>query len=819
MEQSFLTWYYTRGTKGAFEVWLALTKAWWRKSNILDLFQTLFSPWHRDVSAATWVGLHPILWLERLTMNVISRFMGSVVRSLTIGTLLISFALFLIGGFFLVAAFLTAPLMLVLSVVFFLTQSALLGLTFLMGIVGLALGLYGYLHRNKELLDSTNLLSFQRSEVFESVARRLGCNTKQEQEVLRSLDGTALLAWLQQKNLEEKDLQMAVAIEKHFFDTQKQREHFWSDTELTKWSRIGKSWKYGYTIHLDRYSSDFSASDYSEYSHDDLYGKQSTLQALLGALERNTQNSVLLIGNPGIGKQSTIHYLGKLIRENALRATLFDDMRVLWFDLLRVISDADAHGEEVEDNLRRLFTEATLAGNCILAIPHFERVLLPDNKGRNFRPLIEEFLGYPNFRAIGLTDTGGKLALEQNASQALGLLELIEMTEPDEEETFLILLSEFHEREKREGMFTLKALKSIIKNAENMHWETPFPERAIDLTESILVANGGSKERLITEEMVNEYLVAKTGIPRGTISEDEKDKLLNLEEHLHTRVIGQRKAIEQIAEALRKARAGFANTKRPIGSFLFLGPTGVGKTETAKALAHVYFGGEEKMIRLDMSEFQTDEAVDRLIGSSSKGIFGAMTTAVAQAPYSILLLDELEKAYPRALDLFLQILDEGFVTDGYGQKINFRNCIIIATSNAGSIIQKQLHADGVEEDALQHQVIDHIVETGVYRLEFLNRFDSVVFFLPLVSVEMMEVVKIKLQGLATRLHEEKNISLSFEEGVVEALVEKGYDPVFGARSLNRFISDTLEDQIAKALINGDVVAGGEMIIRKETLVV
>jgi ATP-dependent Clp protease ATP-binding subunit ClpA len=420
---------------------------------------------------------------------------------------------------------------------------------------------------------------------------------------------------------------------------------------------------------------------------------------------------------------------------------------------------------------------------------------------------------------VGLTDTGGKLALEQEASQALGLLEILEMTEPNEEDTLLILLSEFHEREKREGTFTLKALQSIIKNGESMHWETPFPERAIDLAESIMVSGRHNQDHLITAELVDAYLVEKTGIPRGVIDEAEKDKLLNLEELLHARVIGQTEAISQIAEALRKARAGFGNTKRPIGSFLFLGPTGVGKTETAKALAHVYFGGEEKMIRLDMSEFQTDEAVDRLIGSSSKGLYGAMTSAIAKAPYSILLLDELEKAYPKALDLFLQILDEGFVTDGYGQKINFRNCIIIATSNAGSVLQKQLHADGVAEKELQRQVIDSIVETGVYRLEFLNRFDSVVFFLPLVSEELLQVVDIKLRELRGRLQAEKNITLSFEPGVALALVSKGYDPLFGARSLNRFISDTLEDQIAKALINGEVTTGGTMLIRRDSILV
>ncbi len=818
MKQSFFGWYYLTGSRDAFLVWFNLTKAWWLKGNILDLSATLFSPWHRDVSPRTWIGLHPLLSLERLTMNVLSRFMGSIVRFLTICLFLVSLVFFVIGGFFAIFSFFLAPVMLGLTIIFFLAESSLVGFAFVSGTLGMTLAIYGYLHRAKEILIDGDILSFRQTVIFDAVARRLGCDAVAKEELVH-LTSDTLGAWLHARSLEEKDIRIAASIEKYFFEKNQTASHFWNWSELAKWSRIGKSWKYGYTIHLDRYTTDFSESDYSEYGHDDIYGKQQILQSLLGALERTSQNSVLLVGDPGIGKQSLVHYFGRLIRENVLRGTIFDDMRVLWFDVAHVVSDADASGFEVEDTLRRLFTEATIAGNCILVIPHFEHLLLADNKGRNFRPLVEEFLGYPNFRAVGLTDSNGKLTLEQEASQALGLLETLEMTEPNEEDILLILLSEFHEREKREGTFTLGALRSIIKNGESMHWETPFPERAIDLAESIMVASMHDKDHLITSELVDNYLVEKTGIPRGVINEEEKDKLLNLEGLLHARVIGQVEAINQIAEALRKARAGFGNTKRPIGSFLFLGPTGVGKTETAKALAQVYFGAEEKMIRLDMSEFQTDEAVDRLIGSSSKGLYGAMTSAVAKAPYSILLLDELEKAYPKALDLFLQILDEGFVTDGYGQKINFRNCIIIATSNAGSVIQKQLHAAGGEEKDIQRKVIDHIVETGVYRLEFLNRFDSVVFFLPLVSEELLQVVAIKLAELAGRLQTEKNITLTFEPGVAEALVSKGYDPLFGARSLNRFISDTLEDQIAKAFINGDVATGGKMIIRRDSILV
>ena len=817
MNHSFFLWYYTLGLRGAFVVWFNFVRAVWLRGNAFDLLQTLVAPWHRDSSPRTWVGFRPGLALERFMLNLMSRFMGMIVRILTIILVCVAYVgSFVLGGI-MAGAFLAAPGLLFLTAALFLTGEVLwFGPFLLLTVVGLTLALYGYSHRHKIVLESADWEIVRVSPLLPAILLRLGF-TSDEHRAIAMVSGAEFQESLRAKSLEIDDYTTAVAIEKHFMEKAQSKREFWSWENLKRQSRLGKSWKYGYTVHLDRYSNDLSMGDYSTYGQADLIGKEGTLKSTLEALERPSQNSVLLVGDEGIGKQSLVHYIARLIRENSLYGTLFDDMRVLIFDAARVIGDADAGGAEAEDALRQLFTEATLAGNCILVIPHFERPLLPDNKGRNFRGIVEEFLAYPNFRVIGLTDNAGKLLLEKESANVLGLLEVLTVPEPTEEETLLILLTDFHEREKREGMFTLKALRGIIKNAESLHWETPFPERAINLTEAILGWSVGKGTHLITEVEVDEYLTEKTGIPRGEIKEEEKEKLLELETLLHERIIGQDEAIKQIAEALRKSRAGFGDTKRPIGSFLFLGPTGVGKTETAKALAFSYFGSEEKMIRLDMSEFQTDEAVDRLIGSSSKGMFGALTSAVTESPYSILLLDELEKAYPKALDLFLQILDEGFVTDGYGQKINFRNCIIIATSNAGAVLQKQLRAEGVEQSDIEKRIVDNLAETGVYRLEFLNRFDGVVFFLPLVQGELVEVVEIKLRGLALRLKEEKNITLEFEEGVSEMLVEKGYDPTFGARSINRFLSDTIEDRVARAFIAGEVKEGGQILIRREDI--
>ena len=279
---------------------------------------------------------------------------------------------------------------------------------------------------------------------------------------------------------------------------------------------------------------------------------------------------------------------------------------------------------------------------------------------------------------------------------------------------------------------------------------------------------------------------------------------MNLEKLIHQRIINQDQAVNEVSAALRRARADFTVRKGPMGTFLFLGPTGVGKTEACKALAQIYFGSEDKMIRLDMSEFQNVTDIPRLIGSP--GEEGFLTTQVRERPFSLILLDEIEKAHKNILNLFLQVLDEGFLTDGLGRKIDFKNAIIIATSNAGYQIILQALQDKTDWSKVRQKLLDYLFEEAIFRPEFINRFDAAVVFSPLSKENLLGIAELLLQKLKKNL-KAKEIEFVITTSLKEKIVELGYNPTFGAREMRRVIQDKIENVLASALLSGKIKRG------------
>ncbi|WP_337843875.1 ATP-dependent chaperone ClpB [Thermus sp.] len=352
----------------------------------------------------------------------------------------------------------------------------------------------------------------------------------------------------------------------------------------------------------------------------------------------------------------------------------------------------------------------------------------------------------------------------------------------------------------------------LNRAAELRYGELPKLEAEVEALSQKL--KGARFVRLeVTEEDIAEIVSRWTGIPVSRLLEGEREKLLRLEEELHKRVVGQDEAIKAVADAIRRARAGLKDPNRPIGSFLFLGPTGVGKTELAKTLAATLFDTEEAMVRIDMTEYMEKHAVSRLIGAPPGYVGyeegGQLTEAVRRRPYTVILFDEIEKAHPDVFNLLLQILDDGRLTDSHGRTVDFRNTVIILTSNLGSPLILEGLQKGLSYEAIRERVFQELQRH--FRPEFLNRLDEIVLFRPLSKAQIRQIVEIQLSNLRVRL-QERRISLVLTEAAKDFLAERGYDPVFGARPLKRVVQRALETPLAEKILSGEIRDGDKVVV-------
>lgn len=812
-KQNFFIWYYNQGIHELLEIWKNFLLFFWRYFSIWELIKTLFSPWRKDVSMKTWRGFNPQKMVELFIANIFSRIIGAIVRIFVILSGLVFFLVTVFFGLFIVVIWIMIPFVVsfLLIKTFQGEISSIVSGGIFLGWLAVAVG--AYLLDRASFLFTLGFEGFYGHIISQRLAARFGIEGgKFPAGIMENME--AMKGFLKEQNITLDEFQQILKWEFQAEENKINKNKFWRWENLKKISPLGNQWRYGYTVHLDKYATDLSVEDYSEYRNAALVGREDELEVLKLVLQRPDQNCVLLVGNTGIGKKTLLHHLARKIRHSNIEEG-FKDLRVLLLDLGRAVSDTLNRGEDVENKIRMFFHEAAYAGNIILAIEHLENYL--GKEGNTFHPdlssVIGEYLSVPTLQIIGSSTPNEYHKMIEKQSEIVKYFEVIEVREPDEKQTMEILLSKMQQYEKKRVIFTYQALKSILRDSNKYNWEFPMPERALDLAMDVLMYWEKKGDSLyITEKTVAQFIALKTGIPQGEVGIEERKKLLKLEETLHRHVIGQEEAVKQVAQALKRARSGVGNVQKPIGSFLFLGPTGVGKTETAKALAHAYFGDEKKMIRLDMSEFQSPNSLDRLLGSTNLNQQGRLVTQIKDNPYSLLLLDEIEKAYPEILDIFLQILDEGFVTDAFGEKINFRNCIIIATSNVGASLIKNMVEEKQHPDDIKQAVIDYAVQNGIYRLEFLNRFSGVIFFRPLNEKELKSVVRLMLQKFSRRLLKEKNMEIQFNENIVDKLIEKGYNPVFGARSLDRYIESTVEDLVATKIISGEAKKGEKIKI-------
>ena len=587
---------------------------------------------------------------------------------------------------------------------------------------------------------------------------------------------------------------------------------FWEWKNLIKRGTLAKEWTAGYTITLDRYSIDISEI-VKRRGFPEIIGHQKEIEAMERILSRREINNVLIIGDPGSGRKSMIEALAiKSVLGESLPEVNFK--RVLQLDLPSLLAQTESH-EEVESILDTIFRETISAGNIILVIDEFHNFI-----GGVTRPgvidisgVISSYLPLPQFQIVALTTFEGlHKQIEQNPS-VLSLFEKVVVSEILERETLMLLenlalILEY----KYKKFISYLALRNIINYCSKYLPAKPFPEKAMDLLDEVMVYLAQTKDNVLLSKHVAKIVTEKTQIPVGEIEIRERKILLNLEALIHQRIINQEEAVKEVSAALRRARAEVTIRNGPIGCFLFLGPTGVGKTETSKALTEIYFGSEKRMIRLDMSEFQAIADIPRLIGSP--GEEGFLTTEVRERPFSSILLDEIEKAHPNILNLFLQVLDEGYLTDGLGRKVNFKNSIIIATSNAGYQIILEAIKQEAEWSGVKERLLNYLFEKGIFRPEFINRFDAVIVFKPLTKENLLDIVELLLQKIKKNLAE-KDIEFLVTKPLKEKITELGYSQIFGAREMQRVIQDKVENILAQALLSGELKRGYRVEIDPE----
>lgn len=584
---------------------------------------------------------------------------------------------------------------------------------------------------------------------------------------------------------------------------------------LARAGSLGRDWASGYTVTLDNYSVDWR-DIVSKWRYREIIGHAKEVGEVELVMGRSSLTNVLLVGDAGTGRKSIIEslaqkcYLGTCLPE-------LKNKKVVELDMVSLLSQIQ-DPEKVETVLNQIFQEAQTAGNIILVIEDLHN-FVGDNSQKpgavDISGILAKYLPTPNFMFIGITDYNGlHNKIEDNAS-FLSFFRKIEVSEVSELETIRILQNLALELEqKNKILIAYPAIRETVNLTGRYFPSTPFPKKAIDILDEAVVYLRTLKEKVLLPHHIAKIISDKTEIPVGKMEFKEKEVLLNLENLIHQRIVNQAEAVKEISIAMRRARAGIASKKRPMGTFLFLGPTGVGKTETSKALAQIYFSSEEKMIRIDMSEFQAISDIPRLIGAVSPvEMQGLLTTPVRETPFSLILLDEIEKAHPNILNLFLQVFDEGHITDGQGRKVVFTNTIIICTSNAGAEDIFKLVSAGEKLD--KDKILNSLFEKKIFKPEFVNRFDVVVIFHPLTKENLVDIAQLMLTGLKKNLSE-KEIELVITDHLKEKIVELSYKPAFGAREMRRVVQDKVENSVAEALISDKITKGDRIEIDSET---
>ncbi|GAA0177971.1 ATP-dependent Clp protease ATP-binding subunit [Clostridium sediminicola] len=615
---------------------------------------------------------------------------------------------------------------------------------------------------------------------------------------------------------------------------------------------------------------------------DPVIGREKETQRVLEILCRRIKNNPCLIGDPGVGKTAIAEGLAQRIAGGNVPEIL-KDKRVVTLDISSMVAGSKYRGE-FEDRMKKVMEEIYNAGNILLFIDEIHTIIGAGGAegAIDASNILKPALARGEIQCIGATTIEEYRKHVEKDAALERRFQPVNVGEPSKEESILILKGLRDKYEAHHGVkITDEAIGAAVELSDRYINDRYLPDKAIDLIDEAgakvrirnltappdlkhledklekvkkekedainvqdfeKAASLRDNERelreklensktnwkkqydvenqIVSEENIAEVVAKWTNVPVERLTQSESEKLLKLEEILHDRVVGQEEAVKSISRAVRRARVGLKNPKRPIGSFIFLGPTGVGKTELSKALAEAMFGDENNMIRIDMSEYMEKHAVSKLIGSPPGYVGfdngGQLTEKVRRNPYSVILFDEVEKAHPEVFNILLQILEDGRLTDGKGKTVNFKNTIIIMTSNVGaSTLRKQKSLGFAMTDNINESEYERMKETMMddlkkaFKPEFLNRVDDIIVFHSLQEKDLRKIVKLMLKEVEIRLRD-SDIKIKFDESAEKLLTTSGFDPVYGARPLRRTITKIVEDKLSEEILKGAISKGDKI---------
>ncbi len=572
---------------------------------------------------------------------------------------------------------------------------------------------------------------------------------------------------------------------------------------------IGRDWSFGYTPLLTRFGYNLSEMPASNYLHAGLPSRDAAIQQVMHLLSQGGRSNVALVGGLGSGKTALVHTLArKLMNSDLSIPRNLQFCQIIALDPSSLIANAPGRGE-LESLVQRLCYEAVSAKNTILFLDDAQLFFEDGNGAVNLSNVLMPMLEGGALKLIMAMDEQRWLRIMQATPALAQYMNRVMLAPTDETETRRLMEDQVLVYEFRNHtLYSYQSLQAVYRLSSRFLNEQVMPGRALKLLET---AADFAEDGFVTKRSVEQAIEQTQGVKVGTAdTAQERETLMNLEQLIHERMINQTRAVQVVSDALRRARAGVRNPERPIGTFLFLGPTGVGKTELAKSVAAVFFGGEERLVRLDLNEYSGPNDVNRLIADASQDQ-NSLTAQISRNPFSVVLLDEIEKAHPHVLNTLLQLLDEGILRDINNREVSFRDAVLIATSNAGADRIRQHIEAGEKLEQFEEQFTNELINSNTFRPEFLNRFDEIVLFRPLTPEELLRVIDIILKGLNKNLAAQK-LTLHVDDDAKRALVDAGYDPRLGARPMRRIVQRAVENIVANQMLSGQAAPGSEIRI-------